>query len=226
MALPAKSIIKSAPGQVTLDQLLGVIGGIHKERSVRKFIPVAEWMLSHGEFLRAGCAGAIYRLRLADADVAVKAGIIFIPEAWTQDAVANEIGMAPIVYSYMRDLDIAPAYHDELCPYHGPLRRRKGKWVKDLAPCHCRYGKDFLVMEYCERRVTPKEITPQIQQNLELLAKECFRIGERFRHSPEIKTVMWLDGRMVFVDFGDPVDMDDLKVKNPRYATDYMRYQV
>lgn len=226
MTTLTNNLIKSAPDQIALDQLLREIGGIHQERNKKKFVPVAEWMLHYGEFLRAGSVGAVYRLRLADGDVAVKAGIVFIPEAWTQDAVAKEISMAPVVYSYMRDLeDIGPAYHDELCPFHGPPRRRKGKWTKDLSPCHCRYGKDFLVMQFCERPVVPGEVTPRIKEELMQSARRCFDIAGRFRHTPELKTVMWLDGRMVFVDFGDPVDLDDLNFTNPRYATDYMRWQ-
>lgn len=211
------------PADVTLQTLIDEIGGIHRKLDRRKehYAYVAQWLLDHAKLETFGCAAAIYSLQLADAKIAIKAGIIFLSEAQIQDVVEKTLHLAPSVYSYMPDLEFQQEeYHQMLCPFHGPLKRRKGQWKKDEAPCFCRYGMDFLIMPFCEGYLSKNEVTPELEVTIKKQANSIFEIGKRFGGSPEVKTIMRLNGRIVFVDFGDVIDMDDLNIFNPRYSDD------
>lgn len=208
------------PSDVTLKMLIDEIGGISKDLGKHKerYAQSAQWLLDHAKFETFGCAASVYSLQLADVKIAIKAGMIFLCEALTQDTVEKTLHLAPSVYSYMPNLELSENYHEELCPFHGPLKRRKGQWRKDAAPCFCRYGMDFLIMPFCETYVSKSEITPELKAVLMDQANSIFEIGKRFGEYPEVKTIMRLNGQIVFVDFGDVCDMDDLNVLNPRYS--------
>lgn len=203
--------------QITLKQLTAEIGGLHVDRPKRanfQHIKVAQWLLDHGTYIGGGIAGAVYAVRLADCQVAVKAGFVFYTEAQAQDAVAREIQGAPQVFSYLRDLDLAEQYDWMVCPYHGPKERRQNKWKKQDAPCHCHYPKDLLVMELCDREISRAEMTPEVAAHRDKLWSRAFDISKRaVKESSEMKTTMWLHGRMVLVDFGDHTDMEGMNLK-------------
>ena len=203
------------PSEVTLQMLLDEIGGIHRDleydREHSEY--VARWLLDYATLEDFGFAAAVYSLQLADARIAIKAGMIFLSEALTQDEVERTLRAAPPVYCYMPNLELGDEYHEYLCPRHGPLRRRKGVWEKDVAPCFCRYEMDFLIMPFCEGRVPKSEVTPEMEELFMSQAKAIFEIGKKFGGTPEVKTLMRLNGQIVFVDFGDVDDMDGLKLR-------------
>jgi hypothetical protein len=203
------------PSEVPLQMLLDEVGGIHRDLEYDRehSAYVARWLLDYATLEEFGFAAAVYSLQLADAKIAIKAGMIFLSEALTQDAVERTLSVAPPVYSYMPNLELGDEYHEYLCPRHGPLRRRKGVWKKDVAPCFCRYEMDFLIMPFCEARVQKSEVTPEMEEVFMRQAKAIFEIGKTFGGTPEVKTLMRLNGQIVFVDFGDVCDMDGLNFR-------------
>lgn len=210
------------PADVTLQLLIDEVGGITRNvgRNKEHYAYVAQWLLDHAKLENFGFAAGVYSLQLADAKIAIKAGMISLSEALTQNVVEETLHLAPPVYSYMSDLELYEEYHQELCPFHGPLKRRKGQWKKDVAPCFCRYPMDFLIMPFCEAHINKSEVTPELKAVLMDYAKSIFEISKPFGGTPEVKTPMRLNGQIVFVDFGDVCDMDDLNILNPRYSED------
>jgi hypothetical protein len=216
-----ESVLEYVPQNVTLEMLVEEIGGVHQaldDRQEEHCACVAEWLLNYATFETFGHAAAVYFLQLADCKIAIKAGIVLPSEAQIQDAVEKKLHLAPPVYSYLPNLELNERYHQYLCPFHGPLKRRKGEWAKDEAPCFCRYGMDFLIMPFCESYVPKDEVTPALEKRLMAQSSQIFEIARLFHSTPEVKSLMKLGGKIVFIDFGDVCDLDDLNILNPRYS--------
>ena len=213
------SLLDYRPTEVSLQRLLDEVGGFltsTDDELVEHCACIAEWLLRHAKFENYGCAGAVLSVQLADRKLAIKAGIVLRCEAELQDAVEKELHLAPPVYSYLPDLELSADLHRYLCPYHGPAERRGTTWKKDAAPCFCRYGLDLLIMPFCDRRVLKSEVDRRLDARLQAGATKILKLGQRFKTSPEAgKTPMWLNGQVVFVDFGDACALETLNLIPP-----------